>query len=643
MEIAPQYAAKLFFSNPAFIQIYFEAIANALDAESTDIHIHIATDGKISPQFLNISISDNGEGFTDERFARFKKLVEPQDEFHKGLGRLVFLNYFSKVEVDSVYGEFGRAFTFDNSFDGKSKVSPSVQGQNSGSTLRFNHFFKERLKSYDDLKPGALKGAIIEHFLPRFYELKKLGASFRITLELETKDSNEKKDFFPDTQTITTDDIPEFQVVAFKDEAIDTYSEIRISYFIRSGMGERTCLTAACIDGRTISLPLLNGNSIPLNYSAMFLFESDLFAGNSDSARQRLVLSDTISETTLYRVLRREISKILSQEIPEVEKKNAETRENFESRYPHLSGYFDEHTVGIIDKDDAIETAQRSFFKDQKQILESDALDDATFEKSLEVSSRTLTEYILYRELIIKRLRSISKEDCETVVHNLIVPQRQRYGEDTMLNEIYNNNAWLLDDKFMTFRTILSETKMNEVVSAITKEEKNEGGDGRPDISMIFSADPHQEEMVDVVIVELKRKTDSVKENTYASTQLLQRARNLVDHCPKIQRAWYFAVIEIDDKLDQFLQDDEWTPLYSKGRVYYRERKLTRADGFVVPVPICLLSFDSVIDDAAARNHTFLEILKNDLKKATEAKTKDAQNTETTENDETEHDHFHTD
>src|SRR5690606_13419939 len=143
--------------------------------------------------------------------------------------------------------------------------------------------------------------------------------------------------------------------------------------------------------------------------------------------------------------------------------------------------------------------------------------------------------------------------------------------QSSLVEDVYRNNAWILDDKFMTFRTILSEATMNDVINEITLEEDSVEDKGRPDISMIFSADPNSQAAVDVVVIELKRKTDDDKENGYASRQLVKRARKLVDHCPSIQRAWYYGIVEIDEQADQLLRDEGWTPLHSKGRVFYKE------------------------------------------------------------------------
>jgi len=75
-------------------------------------------------------------------------------------------------------------------------------------------------------------------------------------------------------------------------------------------------------------------------------------------------------------------------QFPQIRERNLRTETEFEKQFPHLLGLFEKTTAGLIDKDEALDIAQRKFFKAQKEILESDKLDDATFEKSLEFSSR---------------------------------------------------------------------------------------------------------------------------------------------------------------------------------------------------------------------------------------------------------------
>ncbi|MFD3306610.1 hypothetical protein [Alteromonas macleodii] len=359
---------------------------------------------------------------------------------------------------------------------------------------------------------------------------------------------------------------------------------------------------------------LVNTSSIPYGYSCIFLFESEIFHSNTDSSRQKLILPEGLSESVLFKTLKSEIAKILSENIPEIKTKNKEVRSKFEEQFPHLLGFFEEDTVGLIDKDEALSSAQQKFFIAEKEILECTELSDDTYNKSLELSSRVLTEYVLYREKIIRKMKSMTDKNSEKDIHNLIVPRFQKLSGNSE-SELYQNNAWLLDDKFMVFQTILSEKRMDQVIKAIELEEEVISDDGRPDIAMIFSSDPDTTSAVDVVVVEIKKKTSDEKENSYAINQLLQRAEKLVKHCSNIQRIWYYAVLEVNDSLATRLRQQKWAPLFSKGKVFYQEFETPDADNRFIPTPTFVMSFDAIVNDAETRNHTFLEILKEGMRK----------------------------
>lgn len=71
------------------------------------------------------------------------------------------------------------------------------------------------------------------------------------------------------------------------------------------------------------------------------------------------------------------------------------------------------------------------------------------------------------------------------------------------IDSIYNNNLWLLDNKYMTYSTAMSERTMTEVLDKITQKANDVKDDGRPDIAIVFSSDPTNAEdnSVDVVII----------------------------------------------------------------------------------------------------------------------------------------------
>lgn len=615
MDIETSGAIRLFFPNPSLTLVYFEALANALDAGATDVSINIDVQAFDKPDTLKITVSDNGDGFTDENFERFRKLLRPRDKFHKGIGRLVFLNYFARVDVDSSREKWRRTFTFKDGFDGNAPLQNLAEQQEAKTTLAFSGFAKERVKSYDDLKPDALKPLLIEQFLPTLDARKREGKAFKISINLTTNESNAQKEFFPQATEITSADLPTMTKITIQDDTLDAISTIDMHYHVAPVSGKGSSLVAFSIDGRTIPANLIPPSSFPPGYLCVFLFESELFHSNADSSRQRLVLPEGTPEAHLFRVLRRELGRVLAEKIPQITERNEKTKEKFEEQFPHLLGFFEDDTVGLIDRDDALAIAQQRFFKEQKAILQSEKLSDAAYEKSLEMSSRTLTEYILYRDKIISRMKEMTGGNAESEIHNLIVPRFKEYSQSSMPSEIYQNNAWLLDDKFMVFRTILSEKSMDAVINAIRLDDESVGDTGRPDIAMIFSADPCDATPVDVVVVEIKKKTDAEKDNFYAVNQLLDRAGKLVAHCPNIQRVWYYAIMDVNEATAFRLRQFKWTPFFSKGKVYYQEFDTPHPDGRIIPTPTFVVSFDAIIADAEGRNHTFLEILREGMKK----------------------------
>lgn len=615
MDIETSSAIKLFFPNPSLSLVYFEAIANALDADATSILIEIDIQAFDSPKSLQLKITDNGQGFTEANFERFKTLLRPRDQYHKGIGRLVFLNYFSSVKVSSNWMDSKREFIFKEGFDGVAPVERILIADENQTTLIFNGFRKEKVKRYEDLKPFNLKQQIIDHFLPTLNSFKRKGKDFNIIIKLKTNESNAQKEFFSQDVTISSDDLPLMTVVDLGNHGLDSISKIEMSYHVKRIKGKASPFIAFSIDGRTIPINLIPENSIPPDYHCVFLFESDLFHSKADSSRQKLLLPDGINEKQLYQILRKELGKVLSENIPQINELNRKIQIEFEARFPHLLGFFETDTIGLIDKDMALNVAQQKFFQMQKEILQCDHLSNQAYEKSLELSSRTLTEYILYREKIIAKMKEFSNENKESEIHDLIVPKFSELSGGEVSSNIYQNNAWLLDDKFMVFRTILSEKRMDKVINAIRLDEEKVDDNGRPDITMIFSADPNDVEAVDVVVVEIKKKTDDEKENQYAVNQLLDRASKLVEFCPKIQRVWYYAVIQVSKTMDLRLRQMNWSPLYSKGKIFYQEYKTPHPDGHNVPTPTFVMSFDAIVSDAQSRNHIFLEVLRDSMKK----------------------------
>ncbi len=187
-----------------------------------------------------------------------------------------------------------------------------------------------------------------------------------------------------------------------------------------------------------------------------------------------------------------------------------------------------------------------------------------------------------------------------------------KFEKENMVNDLYRNNSWLLDDKYMTYETVLSDREMGELVGVITEDEF-ERDDNRPDIALVFSNNPSEGKPFDVVIVELKKRGISLEENMKVVTQLEKRARKLMKYYKnQIQRIWFYGIIEFNEEVETALAG-EYTELYSSGKMYYRETKVAISlnPKIVLPIGVFIWDLDAVVTDADARNSAFLNLIKS--------------------------------
>lgn len=89
----------------------------------------------------------------------------------------------------------------------------------------------------------------------------------------------------------------------------------------------------------------------------------------------------------------------------------------------------------------------------------------------MNLAGRALTEYVLFRQKTIDRLKKIDKKDQESEIHNILVPMKRILRSGDFSQDIYINNTWILDDKFMTYSTILSDMEMTDLLRELTKDE----------------------------------------------------------------------------------------------------------------------------------------------------------------------------
>ena len=104
MTIDIKNASQIFFQNSSLEMVFYEAVANSIDAGATTIDIQIKIESLKKPETLVLEIIDNGEGFTDKNADKFSSLLKPENNDHKGLG--------SRVTTGTNYSINRRIFRF---------------------------------------------------------------------------------------------------------------------------------------------------------------------------------------------------------------------------------------------------------------------------------------------------------------------------------------------------------------------------------------------------------------------------------------------------------------------------------------------------------------------------------------------------
>ncbi|MBF0502313.1 MAG: sensor histidine kinase [Candidatus Riflebacteria bacterium] len=625
MEINLLKAITTFFPSPSLEMIYFEAVANSIDAGASKIDIGIFIDEFTKSETLEIKISDNGIGFVEKNFQKFSKLLETEDQNHKGLGRLVFLNYFENVTVISHYDNTVREFLFSADFQGVSKTA-KTQVSMQKTEIILSNYSKQSVRTYDYLRPETIIDSIIMQFFPMLHAMKISKKDLEISVSLKTNQESKENRFFNCQKDFFLKDLPELKSISFSDPTISLIDDFILYYSIENTLVASAFHISVCAEGRTIPLNFIKSENIPLGYEIHFLLLSSYFNGKVNPSRQKLDIEEREMKV-IKRVLTQKMIEIINQDIPAVAEKNKKTKEVLEERFPHLHGYFEDCAIGLIDREKTLEIAQKKFFSLQKEILECSHLNEDLYFKSLNISSRVLAEYIIYRSKIISKLKDVNKNQSEADIHNLFVPRRKIFSNATQVEEIFAHNAWLLDDKFMSYSKILSEQEMSKVIHEISFESESITDDSRPDIAIIFSNPPLNSQKVDIVIVELKKKGLPLAKNEEVISQLKQRARKLLNYYGKtIQRVWFYGIVEFDKELRRSLKEEKFIEVFSCGEVYYKEHEIYPDfdDDNPIPVGLNVLSFEALFRDADARNNTFLNILKGSIRKSTQPTSQDS-------------------
>lgn len=579
-----------------------EAIVNSIQASATKIEITIQASKSSQSDLLeerefisSVEIKDNGDGLNKSNRESFLTYLSShkKNQGCKGIGRLSYLKTFKKVHISSKQNNELVAFDFTPELN-EDKLNPKEKICNEKETII-------TLKNpAEDVKYDLEKAynEIYDHIYPFLFLNEK---------DCEIIINNDKK--------ITRDDVKNIENVKFKIikeiNAQEKCFEFNLWYRFRKC--ERTSLDDfLCINSRPTKRFSNKQLQLKLNekngYQITFLLESDWINKNSNEFHDIKIEEDEdeendnnqmfpdISWKEVRKNLSIEIEKLFNKHFPELQMENSKKINDLKEKYPHYADYIETSNVGFVDEKQLLDNAYKQARKEEQK-LESK---NASIEDVKKCVSNDLIRYILHRQKIIEKLQELKNTKIEKEVHNLFLEQGLEGTEERQI-PLDKNNLWLLDDKFMSYSYIASEKAISTFLQKVGLE-KN-GSNEEMDI-VFYSNDKEKQR---VVILEMKKLTANYKENGTGINQLFNYTVQLFG--AGVKELYLYLIAEIDDKFRTSLTGkDNFTKIFShQGEVY--QNSYPKFNAYIQ-----IISPDAIFADAAARNKTFLDIIKNSKK-----------------------------
>ncbi|MCU0321180.1 MAG: hypothetical protein MUE72_02120, partial [Chitinophagaceae bacterium] len=227
-------AMDLVKKSSIFYAPIFEAITNSFEAisikkysegETPIINVNFYFNGMFDTvrDFDKIEIIDNGLGFDEESYKRYKKLFDKSKNLkNRGSGRLQFLHRFKKVSIESTYFKENKPFTRNFYSDEKNLTVDATEKEiisdnkiYSGTKITMSDFkFDKNEKiSFDSLSITEVQNELKKNFFLKLYleEEKKLLVP-QITITFFKNDTLEGQEKVNPNSIIQPESIGEIKV-----------------------------------------------------------------------------------------------------------------------------------------------------------------------------------------------------------------------------------------------------------------------------------------------------------------------------------------------------------------------------------------------------------------------------------------------
>jgi hypothetical protein len=630
----------------------FEAVMNAIHSTQSKFGAAVAADGRVTVTVATdrkkedvwAAVEDNGIGLDAANWEAFTT-TDTDNKITiggKGVGRLLWLDCFEKITINSVFREseklFKRTFNFSLSMTDQiqdEKIEPVVNESRTSFHVRFDGL---RSNGYGDKFPGRgnfIFQHLTSHFLPTFIggrcplvsvhvgdETKHFPSAIdEIVYRREVELSIETAEY-----GILLLTLMECNKVASAD--------MKGSHFVHFIAHDRTVHSQA-IDGK-LGLKLFGEDGDRVFHA---IIKGDYLDRNVNQERTAFNFEDAVIDRIINDVCTEHIEKFLAEPLSKLKGEQREKIETITQTYPSVAfGDTDELQKKVPSgelKEDAIygHLARERYRRDERQAekirsvltrLKDMAADTNTFSaaiadagKALEdAEQRSLAEYVVRRkvvldfiEILLEKTRDDTRDSSyqrEDILHSFICPLRiNTISESRTVEPATSHDLWIVDERLTFAQYFSSDVAFSALAEAIESDE-------RPDV-LIFDH------------VHGLRQTNSPSKILLVEFKRPGRTSYADDENPQLQVERYVRRLQTGDlsdvkgrpiKLDQntvfhcfIIADivgkmDEWTFSWQstadgRGRMYHP------ISGFRGSIE--LIGWDALLTDAKARNQAFFD------------------------------------
>lgn len=593
----------------------------------------------------HVTIRDNGVGFDDKNFRSFCKpdSLYKATKGGKGVGRLVCIQAFHQMQVESVFEENKawkkRTFVFQQEAPELS-ANLSVNGEAECLTKVRLSELRDDYASLAAIQLDHLLAWLTEHFLPALLEKPAWLKS------LVVKDGRKTKDL---TQLVSggTAWAENFKVKTY-DFAAKCYAlnNLGKSDMVRLVAGGRV------VDANTRSIEhyIPHLEKISDKATHVVLVRSPFFDEHINDARNGVSFSEEGEEAALLGItaaqfsqglaaaLTKPLEKFINRSVEELKKKVTEVVQEDAPYYrPLLLGYFGSKDFLDLPKSARNEQILTSLdgyrrrtainLKKESKRLARASADNASYwddarklADSVEMSRKVaLAEYVSLRKIVLLHLQDLlyidrgGKASREEQIHNLIFPQRT----DTQSAPGTDHQLWIVDERLESHNYLASDQPMD-------------GAKGdRPDLLIAldrpgaFATDPFSKSRGydRLVLVEFKRPLDdlsTVPTDKLPHRQMMRYALQIskgealhyktkqVIKAASDARFYLYSICELPKATLERLERDENFTLSPTGDGAFS----VAANGRYY---LEYISLTKLLEDAEARNQAFFQKLGLDL------------------------------